>query len=106
MKTAMTIAPMGLRLDQLRLSMVQNFHGSSLTRVPGTHPCKLRCYCRLSGLNRAARQGVRCMRHGDINDRREITGLASVVEAGACGSEIRIFVAIVAPGSSAAVFRS
>jgi probable HAF family extracellular repeat protein len=39
---------------------------------------------------------------GDINDRGEITGLACVLEGGACGNEIHTFVAIVAPGSLAA----
>jgi probable HAF family extracellular repeat protein len=40
---------------------------------------------------------------GDINDRGEITGLACVLEGGACGNEIHAFVAIVAPGSPGAV---
>jgi hypothetical protein len=40
---------------------------------------------------------------GDINDRGEITGLACVVVDGACGNEMHTFVAIVAPGSSAAL---
>ena len=39
---------------------------------------------------------------GDINDRGEITGLACVVVDGACGNDIHIFVAIVAPESSRA----
>ena len=36
---------------------------------------------------------------GDINDRGEITGQACVVVDGACGSVMRTFVAIVAPGN-------
>jgi len=38
---------------------------------------------------------------GDINDRGEITGLACVVEGGACSGVLHAFVAIVAPAASA-----
>jgi hypothetical protein len=37
---------------------------------------------------------------GDINDRGELTGLACVVEGGACSGVLHAFVAIIAPAVS------
>jgi probable HAF family extracellular repeat protein len=42
---------------------------------------------------------------GDINDRGEITGLGCVVVAGACGSVLHTFVAIVAPAAAGSTAR-